>query len=168
MNYLAILFPAIALVLYKANAWNANPALFAAQRRERADASKHADILIRFFDALDTAGTGLLTNRHWRAVDNLPCSDSEKDQIRAALCLARPTVFEAKNPWYLASPAVYQLTAIGHVIGQHKETRVAVTGGMYGGYAAPYDVIVNDYAISKADLESYVTRVNARGTLAAK
>lgn len=166
MDNLVFLIPAaIVFVIYKANTWNANPSLFAAQKRERDRAASFVDVLTRHFDALDTDKTGLLTQRALLAVDGLDCSDADKALLRAALCHAGSEVFVAENPWFLATPEEYKFTPIGHVIGQRKETTVAVTGHPYGGVAVPVDIWVDDYAISREDLSSYVDRVNARRTL---
>lgn len=168
MNNLVFLIPAlIAFVIYKAHGWNANPSLFAAQKRERNRAGSFVDVLTKYFDALDTDKTGLLTQRHLLAVDGLSCSESDKALLRAALCHAGANIYVAENPWFLAPLAEYEFTAIGHVIGKRKETRVSVAGHPYGGVSVPYDVWVDDYAISRADLASYVARVNARKTLSA-
>jgi hypothetical protein len=166
MEHLLFLFPAaVALVIYKANTWNANPSLFAAQKRERDRAASFVDVLTRHFDALDTDKIGLVTRGALRAVDGLNCSDADRALLRAALCHAGAEVFVAENPWYLATPAEYTFTAIGHVVGRRKEIGVSVTGHPYGGVVVPYDIWVDDYAISREDLASYVDRVNQRLTL---
>ncbi len=168
MIYLAaLLFLAVAFVTYKAHAWNYKPVLFAAQQRERSQSSQLQQILLRFFDALDTTGTGLLTRKHLLAVGELSATDAEKTLIRQALCHAEPRVYTAENPWFLAPEHSYTFTAIGHVIGKRKETRVAAAGvGMHGAVAYNYEVVVDDYGISKADLETYAARVSARPSLA--
>ena len=168
MNNLVFLIPAvIAFVIYKANTWNANPALFAAQKRERNRASSFVDVLTRYFDALDTDNTGLITQRHLSAVNGLSCSEADKALLRAALCHTGADIFVAENPWFLAPLAEYEFTAIGHKVGTRKETSVVVSGHPYGGVAVPIDVWVDDYAVSRADLATYVSRVNARKTLSA-
>ena len=168
MNNLVFLIPAVlAFVIYKANRWNANPALFAAQRRERNRAASFVEVLTKYFDALDTEKTGLLTRRHLLAVNTLSCSEADKGLLRAALCHAGADIYVAENPWFLAPLAEYEFTAIGHVIGKRKEVTAVVTGHPYGGVAVPVEVWVNDYGISRADLATYVARVNARKTLPA-
>ncbi len=168
MNNLVFLIPVVwAFVFYKAMTWNANPALFAAQKRERKRAGSFVDVLNKFFDVLDTDNTGLLTQQHLLAVNGLTCSESDKALLRAALCHAGKDIYVAENPWFLAPLAEYEFTAIGHVIGKRKETRVNIVGHPYGGVSVPYDVWVDDYGISRADLASYVARVNARKTLPA-
>ena len=168
MNNLVFLIPVVwAIVIYKANTWNANPALFAAQKRERNRAGAFVEILTRFFDALDTDKTGLLTRQHLHAVDGLNCSDADKALLRAALCHIGADVFVAENPWFLAPLAEFEFTAIGHVTGKRKETRVTIAGHPYGGVAVPYDVWIDEYAVSRDDLATYVARVNARETLPA-
>jgi hypothetical protein len=166
MDNLVFLIPVVfAFVIYKANTWNSNPSLFAAQKRERARAASFTDVLTRYFDALDTDKTGLLTQHHLLAVDGLDCNEADKALLRAALCHTGAVVFVAENPWFLAPLAEYEFTPIGHVTGRRKETSVAITGHPYGGVAVPFDVWVDDYAISRADLVTYVDRVNARQTL---
>ncbi len=167
MIYFAIPFVVLIVVAIKAHLWNHQPILFAAQQRERAQASELAQALLRNFDALDTGNTGLLTHKHLLSVSELSCNESEQTLLRKALCRAQPEVFVAENPWYLAPLQSYNFTAIGHVIGKRKESRVAATGGMHGAVAYHYEVDVDDYGISKADIESYVSRVGARKTLSA-
>ncbi len=164
-NFVLLIPVVLAFVLYKANTWNAKPSLFVAQKRERDRAAAFADVLTRHFDALDTNKTGLLSQHHLLAVERLSCSEADKAMLRAALCHAGARLFTADNPWFLAPLAEYEFTPIGHVIGKRKETSVAVTGHPYGGVAIPFDVWVDDYAISRADIASYVERVNARQTL---
>jgi hypothetical protein len=166
-NLLFLIPAAVALVIYKANTWNANPSLFAAQKRERDRAASFVDVLTRHFDALDTDKIGLITGASaLRAVEGLGCSEADKALLRAALCHIGARVFTAENPWYLAtSPAEYTFTPIGHVVGRHKEYAASVTGHPYGGVVVPYEIWVDDYAISREDLASYIDRVKQRQTL---
>lgn len=159
-----------AFVMYKAGTWNPNPSLFAAQKRERGRAAQFASVLDRHFDALDVDKTGLLTrSAALPRVDSLNICDAEKSWLRSALAHVGVETYIAPNPWLLGTlDEKYDFTPIGHVVGRHKETRTAVTGGMYHCSAVPYDVWVDDYAISREDLASYVERVDARRTLAAK
>ena len=101
------------------------------------------------------------------AVNDLSCSEADKGLLRAALCHAGADIYVAENPWFLAPLAEYEFTAIGHVIGKRKEVTAVVTGHPYGGVAVPVETWVNDYGISRADLATYVARVNARKTLPA-
>lgn len=168
MENLIFLIPALfAFVAYKAHKWNPNPVLFAAQARERRRASSFVEVLSRYFDELDTDGSGILTTAHLLEVNKLDCSEQDKALLRAALSNVGKNVYVAENPWLLAPLEEYTFTPIGHKVGQHKETRCTVTGHPYGGVAVPYEVWVDTYGISRDDLATYVDRVNARKTLPA-
>lgn len=154
---------AVTLVTVKAHRWDYTKSLFDAQQAERLQASQLSATLLRYFDRLDVLRKGVLTAEHISAVDVLQISAADKALLIEGLRAAGPRVHYADNPWMLAPVQTYELTPVGHVIGKRQEHRVAVAGMHGGAYA--YRIDVDAYGISKADLESYVARVNARKQL---
>jgi len=73
--------------------------------------------------------------------------------MRHAIENAGPHSFVAVNPWILATSHECLMTTIGRKIGSHPETFSA-------GPEVAFTAEVDDYGITRADLQTYVARVN--------
>ena len=149
---------AVAAVAFKANRWDYSTPLRAAQIAERAKARRAAQVALLYFHRLDTGHKGVLTEQSLEAISHLQCSDSDKAYLRYVIEHAGPKTVIAVNPWLLARQHSYELTAIGHVVGERPERRVYASRHS----VHTYTVNVPEYGISKADLRTYCSRVLAR------
>ena len=149
----------IACVVNKACRWDPTERLRATQGQERHDALEVVRVFGKYFPRLEN-GDGLVTHDAVRDIQWLDAPEADKDLLTQFILQAGPRAGFIFNPWVLGPCHEYEYVRLGHLIGKRQEPMVAPA--VYGPNALLYYIDVDDYAISRADIESYVDRVNAK------